>query len=431
MKRTVLYIQYTNPANYPPLEHSGMILLKAGWDVRYFGIQSEGASSKLAFPAALADRVTLWNHPSSGWRQKLHYILFTLAALARAWWQRPAWVYCSDLMSCPAAWLILRLTRCKVLYHEHDSPAAEAAGKTTGPRTTRPQGEGLRTPAGSCDPGQNFSFQLSKFQRFLLSFRRAVGREADLVVLPNGQRLELFQKAIGREKPSLCVYNCPRLEEVREPKAGTLKAGTPKTEMQKGGAGVEDSRTLRLAFHGSINRDRLPLAILEAMSQFPGRVRLSVVGYETIGAKGYVEEFLTTARRLNLGAAVNFLGAMPRGPMLSEAAKCDVGLAFMPLTGGDVNMQHMTGASNKPFDYLACGLALLVSDLPDWNEMFVEPGYGLACDSNDLQSIAQALRWFVEHTQETRQMGERGRERILKQWNYEQQFAAVVDMLEK
>ena len=89
----------------------------------------------------------------------------------------------------------------------------------------------------------------------------------------------------------------------------------------------------------------------------------------------------------------------------------------------------MTGASNKPFDYLACGVPLLVSDLPEWRETFVAPGYALACNTDDPHSIAEALRWFVEHPEETRQMGERGRERILNEWNYENQFQNVLERM--
>jgi len=32
------------------------------------------------------------------------------------------------------------------------------------------------------------------------------------------------------------------------------------------------------------------------------------------------------------------------------------------------------------------------------------------------------LRWFMEHPEESRQMGDRGRQRILTDWNYETQF---------
>jgi glycosyltransferase involved in cell wall biosynthesis len=132
-----------------------------------------------------------------------------------------------------------------------------------------------------------------------------------------------------------------------------------------------------------------------------------------------------------LGKAVEFIGALPRHDILEPASRCNVGLAFMPLQSGDVNMDNMTGASNKPFDYLACGLSLLVSARPDWEEMYVVPGYGLSCNPNDADSIAAQLRWFLEHPAETREMGGRGRQRILKEWNYESQFAPVLYILNR
>jgi glycosyltransferase involved in cell wall biosynthesis len=366
------------------LEHSGSILLRSGWAVRFFGIHSEGASNELVLPEAFGGRVCLWKYQSPGARQKLHFVLFTLAALAKALWHRPAWVYCSDTLSGPAAWLIRWLTPCRLVYHEHDSPVFD-----------------VRHPG-------------SGFQKGLLWFRQRVGRQADLVILPNQKRLELFQAETRRRKPSVCVFNCPRRNEVCPENRSPRRDGI-----------------LRLTFHGSINAARLPVSILEAMSQIPDRVRLSVAGYETVGAKGYVQEFLAAAQRLGLAPAVDFLGAMPhRGDILRVAAGSEIGLAFMPLAGGDVNMQHMAGASNKPFDYLACGLALLVSDRPEWNSMYVKPGYGLACDPAEPASIGRVLRWFLEHPEETRQMGERGRQRILSEWNYESQFDQVIKHLE-
>jgi spore maturation protein CgeB len=91
----------------------------------------------------------------------------------------------------------------------------------------------------------------------------------------------------------------------------------------------------------------------------------------------------------------------------------------------------MPGASNKPFDYLASGLALLVSDEPGWCEMFVEPGYGVACRPHDSQSVASSLRWLLNHPADVRAMGERGRQRIAATWNYETQFAPVRQWLDE
>lgn len=120
---------------------------------------------------------------------------------------------------------------------------------------------------------------------------------------------------------------------------------------------------------------------------------------------------------------------MPRQELWAVCQACDVGLAAFPPHSGNVNLEHLAGASNKPFDYLACGLALLVSDQPTWRALYVEPGYGLACRPDEAESIAAALRWYVEHPAERRAMGEAGRQRVLDEWNYDEQFAPVRRLL--
>ena len=98
----------------------------------------------------------------------------------------------------------------------------------------------------------------------------------------------------------------------------------------------------------------------------------------------------------------------------------------MPPASSDINSQEMVGASNKPFDYMARGLALLVSDLPDWRATYVDQGFARACDPDSVDSLEQNLRWFLDHPDEVRRMGDRGRDRIRRAWNYEESFAPVL-----
>ena len=170
---------------------------------------------------------------------------------------------------------------------------------------------------------------------------------------------------------------------------------------------------LILFYHGSIVPDRLPVSVIYALANLPSSVRLRIAGYETVGHPGYLRELEEFADSRELGSRFEYLGSLSRQALLPETRKAHVGLALMPINAMDLNLQAMTGASNKPFEYMACGLALLVSDLPDWNEMFVDPGFARACDPQDPESIASALRWFIEHPDKTRKMGERGRKRVL------------------
>ena len=383
----ILYIQYTNPAGYPPLEHSSRILADRSWQVLFLGTGAHGADA-LEFPTHSNITVRRWKFQQPGLWQKLHFLAFNDWVLITALRWKPKWIYASDPFACPVA-LLFKSIGFRVLYHEHDLPGKVESRK---------------------GKVENFS-NPSAFQRFLLWTRTKLARCADLCVLPNERRIDIFKQQTATSRPVICVWNCPSRDE----------------------AGVQPEKSadeLILFYHGSIVPDRLPVSVIYALANLPSFVRLRVAGYETVGHPGYVRELEEFADSRELGSRFEYLGSLSRRALLPETRKAHVGLALMPIKAMDLNLQAMTGASNKPFEYMACGLALLVSDLPDWSEMFVEPGYARSCNPEDPESIASALRWFIENPVKTRNMGERGRKQVLDEWNYETQFEAVSRALE-
>lgn len=377
----ILYIQYTNPGGYPPLEHSSRILADAGWKVFFLGTGALG-SNALEFPAHQNVTVRRMRFCPAGWRQKLHYVGYCFWVLWMTMVWRPRWVYASDPLSCPIAAILSWIPGVKLLYHEHDSPAFSEPQATGG-------------VAGG----------------WVNVFRRVLAKRADCCVLPNQSRLERFKAETARRGDTLCVWNCAAKNETG--------AATPKARTQ----------TLRVLYHGSIVPARLPLTVLGALASCPESVTLTVVGYETIGSEGYLREFRQRAITLGVAHRLSISGALSRSALLDCCRSHDVGLSFMPMRSADINMTAMTGASNKPFDYMACGLALLVSDLEEWRQAFVNPGYGLACNPEVPASIAAALRSFLDDPARMHSMGELGRQRIFADWNYEKRFKPVFDLI--
>ena len=376
----ILYLQYTNPAGYPSLEHSSRILARHGWRALFLGTGDlTGSIPQIPSHPNIFVRQLRFCPP--GWRQKLHYLFFCLWAMLLATFWRPGWIYCSDILSCPPG-LVLSFLRKNIIYHEHDSPYPKGA------------------------------IRHSLFMRLVLWSRLRLAQRATFCIVPNEERIGHFSDEVGRRSDIMCVWNCPALEEVAEPRQACQKGA------------------LQVLYHGSIVPRRLPLAVIDALALLPSQVRLTVVGYETIGHRGYVRQLQEYARGLGISERMECVGTLPLRRNLFELCQgCDVGLSLMPKKNQDLNENNMVGASNKPFDYLACGLALLVSDLSDWRRAYVELGYGLACDPSDPKSIAEVLRWFLEHPTEMRGMGERGRQRILEEWNYEKQFAPALERL--
>ena len=357
---------------YPPLAHAAAMMAETGIEAAFLAAPYLGMNLTLTpHPGVTVHRLRPRRRNAVG---KLDYLGYLAAAARLAATYRPHIVYASDPLGAGPGMLAAHLSGARLVYHEHDS----------------------------FNPGAPRSH--------LSRMRRAATRRADLIVFPNAERARIATAELGFSADRLrIVWNLPRRGEVQP--AGPLAAA---------------DAPLIAYYHGSLSPDRLPETLVDGLAALGGRVRLRIAGYEVPGAPGHVGRLVERGRTAAGGPLVEYLGQLPdRNDLLKQAGQAHIGLAFMPRASTDMNMRNMTGASNKPFDYLASGLALLVSDLPDWRDLFV-PAYGRACDPADAGSVTEALAWFADHPVERREMAARGRTRIGADWNYETAFAPIL-----
>lgn len=366
---------------YPPLEHAALLLVRDGW--RVFVVGELADTEQFVFPADPAiDTTAIKQGRGKGFLRQGKFLLRILSRFLRV---RPSLLYVSDPLACPASSLLMRMFSGTTLYHEHDSPMPE---ETTDP-------------------------PLPRRMKAVLQSRARVSKRATVIVIPHPKRSESFDSSL-RSKTTV-VLNCPLREEIDE------RPTMPSSE--------DD---FSMVYQGSLVPDRLPLSLLTAMASVPRQCVLGIIGYETLGHRGYLQEVLTRASDLGLERRIRYVGSPSRrADLLKLTSQFDLGLALVPSKGIDFNMQTMEGASNKPFDYLARGVPVLVSSTPGWEDMFVEPGYGLSCVPEDPESIVEALLWFTTHPEERLDMAARGRRKITQSWNYETQFAPVLSALRR
>src|SRR5205814_9813992 len=126
-----------------------------------------------------------------------------------------------------------------------------------------------------------------------------------MCVLPNQGRTEWFAQEVAKGSNVFCVWNCPTQEEI----------GLPRQP--------HNGNKLWVLYHGSIVPIRLPPTVLYALTRLPASVQLRVIGYETVGHRGYVRYLQETASQLGLGERVQFLGSIPtRGELLAWGQRC-------------------------------------------------------------------------------------------------------------
>jgi glycosyltransferase involved in cell wall biosynthesis len=364
----VLFLQATEAGGYPPILHASSLFASVGAKVVILNAPVAGYDLTVPFVAGVNVR-NIARRPSH-MMSKFSYLRYVCAAAQLAATFRPTVVYASDPMGAGPGLLAARLANATLVYHEHDTPK---------PGTLHPR---------------------------IAHFRKAAAQKAPFVIFPNTERARLAQAELGfRDDQLRIVWNVPRRSELPELSAPHSPQAT-------------------VLYHGSLTPERLPESVIAAIAECGMRLRL--IGYEVQGAKGYLARLLEVGRRFGENV-VEYLGQFSRDRLLAETARADVGLALLPLNPDDMNLKYMLGASNKVFDYMASGLAVLVPELPDWIGCFVDPGYGRSCNPADSRSLAAQLQWFAANPDRRRDMGTKARMKIEADWNYEKAFAPVLD----
>jgi glycosyltransferase involved in cell wall biosynthesis len=233
--------------------------------------------------------------------------------------------------------------------------------------------------------------------------RARLARRTYLNILPSAGRAKTFQEYTHATAVQV-VWNCPSIQEMLPLKD-------------------RDGRDpFVLYYHGNISSTLLPLSVIGSLTFLPEAILLRIIGYETLGSVGYLKRLRDAAISLGVAHRVSISPPVPRSELLQLCQDADVGLAFFPAPTGPAN--SYVGASNKVFDYLCCGVPVLISNHAEW-QFLRDAGFALTCEQSAAESIAASVLWFYNNRQERRSMGERGRQKILDDWNYETQFEPI------
>lgn len=380
-RKSILYVQFTNPTAYPPLEHSASILSALEWEVFFAGIRWND-SSDFSFSDTQCASLKLITAPKKKWARKLFYGMYIAYAVKCCIQIQPSWVYVSDPVATPAG-LILCTLGFKVIYHEHDSPSIVS-------RTL--------------------------FERIVMACRNQLAKTCSFNVIPQETRKLFFHNETRTKRPVVRVWNCPRRDEVSQ-----------YNREQR-----TDDEPLGIYYHGSISLQRVPLQLIEAAGRSGCPVLLRIVGYETIGSRG-----ATIQLRQAASAYSNTLKLEAPGPqsdrhdLFIQMKAMHLGWVAFNEDVDDRNLRHLAGASNKAFDYLAVGLALFMNNSPEWVEIFGTEKTGIPCDISDVDQLSDLIKWAYHNPQEVCEMGRRGRELVLSRLNYTKQFDPVLQLMQQ
>jgi glycosyltransferase involved in cell wall biosynthesis len=180
-----------------------------------------------------------------------------------------------------------------------------------------------------------------------------------------------------------------------------------------------------VCYVGWVFPDRGALSMLAAMEILADRGR--VVEFECIGpiADECRAEVMERAQRARL--PVRMSGQrLPPNEAWSITARCHVGLAVLRGIPNSYAIEP-----TKLFEYMALGMPLIASNFPTYRAVVEGTACGLCVDPDAPVEIADAIEWLMDHPAEAAEMGRRGREAVIREFNWEREAIKLLRLYEE
>lgn len=196
------------------------------------------------------------------------------------------------------------------------------------------------------------------------------------------------------------VRNFPNLEELPTPGSWNLKSNA-------------------VCYVGDLTRIR---GIYESVDSF------SISGGEMILAGRFPsKDFEDEVRALEGWRNVDFRGFVSRVEISQILNQSKFGLVTLYPTPS-----YKEALPVKLFEYMAAGLAVIASDFGLMKQIVEKYNCGLVVNPQKPEEIAKAIDWLMDNDEEAQKMGQRGREAVVKNYNWateEKKLLSLYDSL--
>ncbi len=185
-----------------------------------------------------------------------------------------------------------------------------------------------------------------------------------------------------------------------------------------------DYNSAQLVYLGQLSQARGIIDLIEAHRLLEGnRPKIVLMGHFADEDTRLALERLT--KKHNLGDTVQYLGvvAYDRGiEVLTQSSIGVIPFRAMPAL--------RLAIPTKMFEYMACGLPVVASDLLPIAPYIQDADCGLVVPPQNPQAFAKAIGYLLSHPEEARRMGENGRRAVIEKYSWNSEAKKLLELYE-
>ena len=190
---------------------------------------------------------------------------------------------------------------------------------------------------------------------------------------------------------------------------------------------VEGQTRPSLVYAGSIRAIRGLYDMLELAchlkTSYPN-ILLRLVGpFASTAEESKVRELV---RSYEVDDNVDLLGRVSYVEVHRQIAQSDIGLVLL-----HPDPNYLNSLPTKLFEYMMMGKPVVISDFPLWRKIVQDSGCGLPVDPLNPEAVRQAVMQLLEDRPLRQEMGNRGREAVLRKYNWDGQGRKLVEFCQE
>jgi glycosyltransferase involved in cell wall biosynthesis len=233
-------------------------------------------------------------------------------------------------------------------------------------------------------------------------------RIADAMVFPEANRAAHYLRAAGDSRPAIVVPNCPARDFLAI------------AETEIAAMAERRRRSRELIYVGLMAGDHSNLEAVRALEYLPG-ARLQLIGR---AGESFARELRQAAADLNAGERLAMPGSLPHTDFAARASRASIGLAmYKPVSK---NLEYIASATNKLFEYAACGLPVIVPDLPNYRDFLCGEEWVAYADPYEPRSIAKAAESLLADRGGYARRSVAARRYFTERYHYERVFEPLL-----
>jgi len=146
-----------------------------------------------------------------------------------------------------------------------------------------------------------------------------------------------------------------------------------------------------------------------------------------VGGGPFEREFDRLVKTNKLDDYFVMTGEVDHQEIPSFLRRIDVGLVlFTPIC-----YNNMIATPNKLFEYMAFGIPVVVSDLPEMRKIVDETRCGILIDPSNLREIGDSIKYLTKNPEEAKKMGKNGKKAFETKYNWDIQEGELLRMYEE